>query len=67
MTGQETRNPAPSSTSVAHPTIHTKERLLSLDVFRGFTLLGMVLVNSHSGKIYPALGHAGGTGGASPT
>jgi predicted acyltransferase len=58
MTGQETRNPAPSSTSVAHPTIHTKERLLSLDVFRGFTLLGMVLVNSHSGKIYPALGHA---------
>src|SRR5574340_1196206 len=35
-----------------------KERLLSLDVFRGFTLLGMVLVNSHPGRIYPGLGHA---------
>ena len=35
-----------------------KERLLSLDVFRGFTLLGMVLVNSHPGEIYPGLGHA---------
>ncbi|MCW5981823.1 MAG: DUF5009 domain-containing protein [Bryobacteraceae bacterium] len=35
-----------------------KERLLSLDVFRGFTLLGMVLVNSHPAGIYPALGHA---------
>ena len=35
-----------------------KERLLSLDVFRGFTLLGMVLVNSHPGAIYPSLGHA---------
>lgn len=34
-----------------------KERLLSLDVFRGFTLLGMVLVNSHPGEIYPGLGH----------
>jgi len=34
-----------------------KGRLLSLDVFRGFTLLGMVLVNSHTGEIYPGLGH----------
>jgi predicted acyltransferase len=34
------------------------ERLLCLDVFRGFTLLGMVLVNSHPGKIYPPLAHA---------
>lgn len=34
------------------------QRLLSLDVFRGFTLLGMVLVNSHPGEIYHALGHA---------
>jgi len=37
--------------------IRPKERLLSLDVFRGFTLLGMVLVNSHPGEIYPGLGH----------
>ena len=28
------------------------ERLMSLDVFRGFTLLGMVLVNSHPLGIY---------------
>lgn len=39
-------------------TTRPKERLLSLDVFRGFTLLGMVLVNSHPGDIYPGLGHA---------
>lgn len=39
-------------------TIRPKQRLLSLDVFRGFTLLGMVLVNSHPGEIYPGLGHA---------
>ena len=38
-------------------TSRPKERLLSLDVFRGFTLLGMVLVNSHPGEIYPGLGH----------
>lgn len=38
--------------------IRPKERLLSLDVFRGFTLLAMVLVNSHPGKIYPAVAHA---------
>lgn len=31
---------------------------MSLDVFRGFTLLGMVLVNSHPLGIYPGLGHA---------
>jgi predicted acyltransferase len=40
------------------PVSSPKERLLSLDVFRGFTLLGMVLVNSHPGAIYPSLGHA---------
>ena len=38
------------------------QRLLSLDVFRGFTLLGMVLVNSHPGAIYHPLGHAGWNG-----
>ena len=41
----------------AHPALPSKERLLSLDVFRGFTLLGMVLVNSHPNGIYPGLGH----------
>lgn len=39
-----------------------KERLQSLDVFRGFTLLGMVLVNSHPGPILPGLGHASWNG-----
>lgn len=42
-----------------YPAIHLRERLVSLDVFRGFTLLGMVLVNSQPGKIHPALAHAG--------
>jgi predicted acyltransferase len=45
-----------------HPVIRSRERLLSLDVFRGFTLLGMVLVNSHPGEIYPPLAHAGWNG-----
>ncbi len=49
---------AAAETPVAHPVIRSKERLLSLDVFRGFTLLGMVLVNSHPLGIYPGLGHA---------
>ena len=43
---------------VEHPTLPPRERLLSLDVFRGFTILGMVLVNSHPVAIHPALGHA---------
>ena len=35
-----------------------KERLLSLDVFRGITLLSMVLVNSHGAQYkYPPLSH----------
>ena len=42
----------------APPKVAAKERLLSLDVFRGFTLLGMVFVNSIPGKNYPGLGHA---------
>ena len=40
------------------PPSRQTQRLLSLDVFRGFTLIGMVLVNSHPGAIYPSLGHA---------
>ena len=37
-----------------------KERLMSLDVFRGITVAGMILVNNPGtwGAIYPALGHA---------
>ena len=42
---------------VSLPAVPGTERLLSLDVFRGFTLLGMVLVNSHPGPTYPGLGH----------
>jgi predicted acyltransferase len=43
---------------IFRPVVGSKERLLSLDVFRGLTLLGMVLVNSHPGKIYTPLAHA---------
>lgn len=42
--------------SAGRPAPPKKERLLSLDVFRGLTLLGMVLVNSHGDghyKYYP--------------
>ncbi len=48
--------------NVAAAAARTKERLLSLDVFRGFTLVGMVLVNSHPGKTFPGLGHASWNG-----
>jgi predicted acyltransferase len=44
------------------PPSRQTQRLKSLDVFRGFTLLGMVLVNSHPGAIYPSLGHASWNG-----
>ncbi|HUQ18127.1 MAG TPA: DUF5009 domain-containing protein [Gemmatimonadaceae bacterium] len=39
---------------------HRKERLLSLDVFRGMTIAGMLLVNNPGtwGAIYPPLEHA---------
>ena len=48
--------------AVRQPVPPLKQRLLSLDVFRGFTLLGMVLVNSHPVGIHPALGHAAWNG-----
>ena len=38
------------------------ERLLSLDVFRGITIMGMILVNNPGtwSAIYPQLEHANG-------
>lgn len=41
-------------------TVPKAERLLSLDVFRGITIAGMILVNNPGSwsNIYPALGHA---------
>ena len=48
--------------------ISKSERLLSLDVFRGITIAGMILVNNPGswGSIYPALEHAKWNG-ATPT
>jgi predicted acyltransferase len=45
--------------SPPHPAV-ARERLLSLDVFRGLTVAGMLLVNNPGswGAIYPPLGHA---------
>ena len=50
--------PAIESTVAPHP--HLKERLLSLDVFRGLTIAGMLLVNNPGtwSAIYPPLEHA---------
>ena len=62
MSSQELETAAATESPAAHPAIRSRERLLSLDVFRGFTLLGMVLVNSHPGRIYPALSHANWNG-----
>src|SRR5690349_24715781 len=47
-------------TSTAAPLPPTKERLLSLDVFRGMTVAGMLLVNNPGtwSAIYPPLEHA---------
>lgn len=40
--------------------VHSSERLLALDVFRGMTVAGMLLVNNPGswGAIYPPLAHA---------
>jgi len=49
----------PETTSTVAPT-GPRERLLSLDVFRGMTIAGMLLVNNPGtwGAIYPPLRHA---------
>jgi predicted acyltransferase len=52
-----TRYDATTSTVASHT---TRERLLSLDVFRGLTVAGMLLVNDPGtwSAIFPPLGHA---------
>lgn len=55
--------PAPAGTDAgraAAPAPRARERLLSLDVFRGMTVAGMLLVNNPGswGAIYPPLAHA---------
>ncbi len=54
-----TARPTPVSNSTVAPT-GPRERLLSLDVFRGMTIAGMLLVNNPGtwGAIYPPLKHA---------
>jgi predicted acyltransferase len=49
-----------STTSTVAPTSTTRERLLSLDVFRGITVAGMLLVNDPGtwSAIFPPLEHA---------
>jgi len=50
---------APANTSTVAPT-ERRERLISLDVFRGMTIAGMLLVNNPGtwSAIYPPLEHA---------
>ncbi|HSJ62439.1 MAG TPA: DUF5009 domain-containing protein [Gemmatimonadaceae bacterium] len=63
MTGGIAERPlAPPAveTTVAAPPPASRERLLALDVFRGATIAGMLLVNNPGswGAIYPPLAHA---------
>ena len=63
MTGSVAERPleAPATTTtVAAPPLITRERLIALDVFRGATIAGMLLVNNPGswGAIYPPLAHA---------
>src|SRR5437667_631306 len=48
------------ATTIEAPVAATRERLVSLDVFRGITIAGMLLVNNPGswGAIYPPLEHA---------
>ena len=54
-----TPGPTPEPSRPA-PLVGVRERLLSLDVFRGMTIAGMLLVNNPGswGAIYPPLRHA---------
>lgn len=59
LTPERTVSPAPTFTPSPAPR-PTRERLLSLDVFRGMTIAGMLLVNNPGSwsAIYPPLEHA---------
>src|SRR5688500_20342101 len=50
----------PAVTSTVAPMEPRRERLISLDVFRGITVAGMILVNNPGtwSAIYPPLGNA---------
>lgn len=52
--------PQPIAAGAGHASAAPRERLLSLDVFRGLTVAGMLLVNNPGswGAIYPPLEHA---------
>ncbi|MDF1502997.1 DUF5009 domain-containing protein [Roseisolibacter sp. H3M3-2] len=54
------REATPPAPRAAAPPPRAKERLLSLDVFRGMTVAGMLLVNNPGSwaAIYPPLAHA---------
>jgi predicted acyltransferase len=54
------RTHSPRADDVATPPAAARERLLSLDVFRGLTIAGMLLVNDPGSweHIYPPLEHA---------
>src|SRR5918996_5581354 len=56
--GQTPRGDAGPTSGTSAP--NTRERLLSLDVFRGLTVAGMLLVNDPGSwaAIYPPLEHA---------
>src|SRR5688572_10973770 len=61
MTSVAEQEPLVSSRSVANPVpVSPPERLLSLDVLRGATIAGMLLVNDPGtwSAIYPPLAHA---------
>lgn len=52
--------PAPAAAELAEPAHTPRKRLVSLDVFRGITVAGMLLVNNPGSwsAIYPPLSHA---------
>lgn len=63
MTGgvaERSSDAPPVTTTVAAPPPIARERLVALDVFRGATIAGMLLVNNPGswGAIYPPLAHA---------
>ena len=65
LTPERTSTPVTSYTPPPTPAPRpTRERLLSLDVFRGMTIAGMLLVNNPGtwGAIYPPLEHAAWNG-----